>query len=266
MSTSVAGIWNFPRTSTQSWRKELENQPLSLASALPAWEKRLILQYCHCVREDGISELWNSHGPFFHIKVIRELTFLKTKKSWVIALTCWSSRRCPKPFCGNKRHGLWDEKEGEIIGQSTHMMNTLEVDLSKWMTCAKVRLVAQTLLRLGKPVKVITPSLILFAYIWKQNCQPQFWALGLGMIEAIPLSTWSFRCMGKTGEQARSWSRALGKAWVSLGSSCGHSWWMTRSTQSLSHILVSSGKGVYFSRQSLLFSDILFLQIWREIL
>lgn len=150
--------------------------------------------------------------PFFHIKVIRELTFLKTKKSRVIALTCWSSRRCPKPFCGNKRHGLWDENEGEIIGQSTHTMNTLEVDLSKWMTCAKVRLVAQTLLRLGKPVKVIIPSLILLAYIWKQNCQPQFWALGLGMIEAIPLSTWSFRCMGKTGEQARSWIRALGKS------------------------------------------------------
>lgn len=37
--------------------------------------------------------------------------------------------------------------------------------LSKWMTCAKVRPVAQTLLRLGGLVNVVTPSLILLAYI-----------------------------------------------------------------------------------------------------
>lgn len=134
----------------------------------------------------------------------------------VIALSCWSHRQSSKPFCGNKRHSLWDEKEGEIFGQSTHMVNTLEVGLSKQMTCTKVRLVAQTLLRLGEPCNVVTPSLILLAYIWKQYlvtaCQPQYWTLRLVMSEAIPLSVWSFHYMGKTGEQAFSWILSTGKS------------------------------------------------------
>lgn len=146
------------------------------------------------------------------MKVMGEIIFLKMKKqSWVIALSCWNSRRSPKPFCGNKRHGLWDENEEKYSGgQPTGWT------LSKWMTCAKVRPVAQTLLRLGGLVNVVTPSLILLAYIWEQylviTCQPQFLTLKLGMSKAIPLSMRSFHCMGKTGEQARSWMLSTGKS------------------------------------------------------
>lgn len=49
-----------------------------------------------------------------------------------IALSCWSSRRSPKPFCGNKSHGLWDENEEKYSGSQptgwTHSRWTVKMD------------------------------------------------------------------------------------------------------------------------------------------
>lgn len=89
----------------------------------------------------------------------------------------------------------------------------------------KVRLIAQTVLRLIGLVYVIIPSLILLACIFKQylltSCQLQFWAWGLSWVKPFlcqhEASTVWKRLVGKLVHE----SCALGNAWVPPGYSYG---------------------------------------------
>lgn len=88
---------------------------------------------------------------------------------------------------------------------------------------------------------MVMPALISLAYIFKQylftSCQQQLWIPKLVMSETTPLSEWSFHWMEETSEWACLWllctMRSLRFSRIFLSP-----WWMTTSTQSLSHILV----------------------------